>query len=116
MSTCPWCGERVPFGGGKTARNAAKLMDEAGVVEDAMKLLKKSFSKMDPPQEMPQTTLKNLQSFVTDGQRHALTFHNYAHKWSMDQPDWAAAGWWSRHAKELMAGLERDLTTGEVEQ
>jgi len=107
---CPWCGGRVPFGGGRTAKHAKQLKDEALAVSRAADMMKEAGEATGLG--VPVSTESNLVSFIADGIAHASAFHEYAHKRTMVPPDWAQAGWWSRHAKELLSNLSASLTEG----
>ena len=105
MGYCAWCNERVPFGGNKTAHNAVDLRDQAMKIARLMDAWSEAAANSDPPMEIPTETKEKVVSFVADGTAHAFAFHEYAHKRTVVSPDWAAAGWWARHAMELQAEI-----------
>ena len=87
MATCTECGRRVPFGGGKTAKNAHTMFEYVRELE----------ARPDADQRS--------REFVTRGRRLAESVHAYGHKDSMVNPDWAAAGSWTREAQAIYARL-----------
>ena len=105
MGYCAWCNERVPFGGNKTAHNAVNLRDQAMKIARLMDAWSEAAANSDPPMEIPEETKEKIVYFVADGTAHAFAFHEYAHKRTVVSPDWAAAGWWARHAIELQAEI-----------
>lgn len=85
MATCPTCGERVPFGGGRTVKNAHLMFMLAGQLRQH-------------GEQVGDTDF----SFVDRGTALAKTLHDYGHKYSMVNPDWKAAGMWTRVAREAV--------------
>ena len=85
MAVCPECGERAPFGGGRTVQNAHLMFQ-----------LERELSRMITPDEDG----TELQKFCSTGHVLADSLHNYGHKWSTVNPNWAAAGVWTRTAQE----------------
>jgi hypothetical protein len=86
MSPCPECGDKVPFGGGRTVRNAHSMFEMA-----------RALSRQIKPGEEGQ----GARDFVDRGNALAHDLHAYGHKQSMVNPDWQAAGLWMRGASAL---------------
>ena len=96
MAACPECGRRAPLGGGKTVKNAHLMFEYVRELEARIKPDADQVSR----------------GFVERGRRLAQSLHAYGHKDSMVNPDWAAAGLWTREAQALYARLlqsEEDL-------
>lgn len=91
MAGCPECGERVPFGGGRTVKNAHLMFILARRIREAAE-------RTDPGRTGDYT-------FVDEGERLARELHDYGHKRSMVNPDWARAGSWTRVAQEAVARM-----------
>jgi hypothetical protein len=70
---CPWCGGRVPFGGGRTAKHAKQLKDEALAISPAADLMKASGGTAGL--NIPLSTESSLVSFIADGIAHANAFY-----------------------------------------
>lgn len=84
MATCPECGGSAPLGGGKTVKNAHLIYQLARELE----------ARLKPGEEGEQA-----RRFVQEGFALADSLHAYGHKQSMVNPDWQAAGLWTRQAK-----------------
>ena len=84
MATCPECGGSVPFGGGRTVKNAHQMYQLARGLE----------ARVKPGEEGQQD-----RAFVQRGLALAGSLHAYGHKQSTINPDWQAAGLWTREAK-----------------
>lgn len=91
MTTCPECGERVPFGGGKTVNNAHLMFTLARRIREVAE-------RADPDGS-------GDYSFIDEGERLARSLHDYGHKLSTGNPNWEAAGAWTRVAREAVDRL-----------
>ena len=80
VAVCPECGGTVPFGGGRTVKNAHTMLEY-------WRALKPTEGDTD------------AQRFADEGWRLANDLHAYGHKQSMTNPDWAAAGLWTQQAR-----------------
>lgn len=89
MKTCPVCYGPVPFGGGKTTKNARAMFELTQELRARLK-----------PDAAPLSV-----NFVVLGEDLATSLHEYAHKRSMVNPDWASAGLWTRQATTLVRNL-----------
>lgn len=85
LAVCPECGERAPFGGGRTMQNAHRMFDVARELRARLK---------------PGGEGAAARRFVEQGEELARSLHDYGHRRSMTNPDWAAAGLWTRQARE----------------
>lgn len=83
MANCPVCGGRVPLGGGRTVKNAQSMLAMAEALTTRLK---------------PGVEGAEARAFVDRGRHLADNLHNYGHKYSMVNPDWAAAGLWMNQA------------------
>jgi hypothetical protein len=97
MSRCPTCGSHVPFGGGKTVRNAAEMMETARFLE----------ANLDNARD--DNTRAFLVNFIKQGRDVARWLHDYGHKRMnppRDQvmPYFISGGEWMRQAR---VGIER---------
>jgi hypothetical protein len=84
MASCPECGAPVPFGGGRTVKNAHKMFE----LERALQ-----------PRLKPGVEGEHARQFLLEGKRLAKDLHDYGHKYSMVNPDWASAALWTRKAE-----------------
>jgi hypothetical protein len=83
---CPECGQRVPFGGGRTVENAHLMYD----------LVRALGPRLKPGEEGAEA-----RRFLEQGRRLADSLHEYGHKQSMVNPDWHAAGLWTKEARRI---------------
>jgi hypothetical protein len=90
LATCPECGRSAPFGGGRTVKNAHRMLELVRELQTRLK------SDAGP----------QARGFVEEGRRLAESLHHYGHKDSMVNPDWASAGQWTREATALVARLQ----------
>lgn len=90
MATCPECGDRVPFGGGRTVKNAHLMFE----LERALR------GRLKPGEEGEKAS-----EFCNEGRRLAKRLHDYGHKYSMVNPDWAAAGLWTQQARIMARNI-----------
>jgi hypothetical protein len=90
MSACPECGDRVPFGGGQTVKNAHSMFELVRLLTDQLK---------------PADGGAEARQFVERGRSLAASLHDYGHKRSMINPDWQAAGLWNRQATAVAQDL-----------
>jgi hypothetical protein len=90
MAICPECGDRVPFGGGRTVKNAHAMFE-----------MVRALSAQVKPGEEGDAARR----FWEQGRTLAKSLHAYGHKQSVVNPDWTAAGLWMRQATALAQGL-----------
>lgn len=88
MAVCPECGDRVPFGGGRTVKNAHKMFE----LERALR-----------PRLKPGEEGDHAREFLSEGMGLAKNLHDYGHKSSMENPDWASAAMWTRQAEVYLS-------------
>jgi len=90
MKTCPECGDDVPFGGGRSVENAHAMF---GLVRNLRGQLESGEEGAAARQ------------FCDRGRTLAEALHDYGHKRTMVNPDWAAAGLWKRQAIALARNI-----------
>lgn len=83
---CPVCGEKAPFGARTTVKNAHLMF-----------LLVESLTQRLKPGEEGEAARR----FLAQGEALAHSLHDYAHRLTTVNPDWTAAGLWTRKAREL---------------
>jgi hypothetical protein len=91
---CPECGDRVPFGGGKTIQNASLMVGMYRVLSDVL-----------DSGELSTVEAASLNDFLWEGEQLSIGLHEYGHKRTMTKPNWATAGLWSRQAAEMIRDL-----------
>lgn len=89
---CSVCGRAVPFGGGRTVKNAEQMYSLVNVLGARLK---------------PGSEGAEAHRFVEEGKRLADQLHAFGHKDSVVNPDWGAAGLWTRHASSIEADKRR---------
>jgi hypothetical protein len=103
------------MGGGKTAKNASMMLEQADLLHDLYKQQEEASS----PEHLAkyEDHLKDIHHFIAVGLEMGMKLHEHAHKrlpeYQWPTPgEWALAGEWSRRASTRLREI-REETSGE---
>jgi hypothetical protein len=100
MSVCPECHQRVPFGGGKTAKNAHKMLAMAQELTEFWDRFEAIPGELTPEEKR---VIQANRAFINSGRNLGRKLHEHAHKqlpeymWPTPY-EWQSAGQWIRDA------------------